>query len=79
MWAELRRAALLIIGTLIAAVGYAVFQVPHNIAAGGVSGIGILVNHFTGFSLAAFYFIVNIPLLVLGFIFLGGGVFCSAR
>jgi len=72
VWAELRRAALLIIGTLIAAIGYAVFQVPHNIAAGGVSGIGILVNHFTGFSLAAFFFVANIPLLILGFIFLGG-------
>ncbi len=72
VWAELRRAALLIVGTLIAAVGYAVFQVPHNIAAGGVSGIGILVNHFTGLSLAVFFFAANIPLLILGFIFLGG-------
>jgi uncharacterized membrane-anchored protein YitT (DUF2179 family) len=72
LWATLRRGTLLIVGTLIVAVGYAVFQVPHDIAAGGVSGIAILVNHFAGISLAAFYFVVNIPLLVLGSVFLGG-------
>src|SRR5262245_32412067 len=71
-WMELRRFILLILGALIAAIGYAVFQVPFHIAAGGVSGIGIIVNHFTGFSVAAFYFLVNIPLLVLGYFMLGG-------
>ncbi len=72
IWAEIRRWVLLIAGTLIAAAGYAIFQVPYDIAAGGLSGIGIIVNHFTGFSVAAFYLLVNIPLLVLGFFQLGG-------
>lgn len=72
LWKELRRVLLLLIGTMLAAIGYAVFQVPFNIAAGGVSGIGIIVNHFTGFSVAAFYLIVNIPLFILGFFALGG-------
>lgn len=71
IWMEIRRLFLLLIGTIIAAVGYVIFQVPYNIAAGGVSGIGIIVNHFTGFPVAAFYFIVNIPLLILGFFSLG--------
>jgi uncharacterized membrane-anchored protein YitT (DUF2179 family) len=72
LWVEGRRFLLLLIGTLIAAIGYAVFQVPYNIAAGGVSGIGIIVNHFTGFSVSAFYLVVNLPLLILGFFTLGG-------
>ena len=72
LWRELRRYLLLLIGTTIAAIGYAVFQVPYNIAAGGVSGIGIIVNHFTGFSVAAFYLIANLPLFVLGYFMLGG-------
>jgi uncharacterized membrane-anchored protein YitT (DUF2179 family) len=72
LWAEFRRFLLLLVGTLIAAVGYAVFQVPYNIAAGGVSGIGIIVNHFTGFSVGAFYLLANLPLFVLGFFTLGG-------
>jgi uncharacterized membrane-anchored protein YitT (DUF2179 family) len=72
LWREVRRFLLLLIGTAIVAIGYAVFQVPYNIAAGGVSGIGIIVNHFTGFSVAAFYLLVNLPLFVLGFFTLGG-------
>ena len=71
-WIELRRFLLIVIGTLIVAIGYVVFQIPFNIAAGGVSGIGIIVNHFTGFSVAAFYLLVNLPLFVLGFFALGG-------
>src|SRR3954469_11357741 len=71
-WMELRRFLLLLLGTLVAAFGYAVFQVPYNIAAGGVSGVGIIVNHFTGFSVSAFYLLVNLPLFVLGFFPLGG-------
>lgn len=72
IWLEIRRLVLLIAGTLISAAGYAIFQVPHDIAAGGLSGIGIIVNHFTGFSVGAFYLLVNIPLLVIGFFYLGG-------
>lgn len=72
LWVEVRRYFLLLIGTIIAAIGYAVFQVPYNIAAGGVSGIGIIVNHFTGFSVGVFYLLANLPLFVLGFFMLGG-------
>lgn len=72
LWVEVRRFLLLLIGTIIAAIGYAVFQVPYHIAAGGVSGIGIIVYHFTGFSVAAFYLLANLPLFVLGFFTLGG-------
>ncbi len=72
LWIEFRRFLLLLVGTLIAAIGYAIFQVPHDIAAGGVSGIGIIVNHFTGFSVAAFYLLANLPLFLIGFFTLGG-------
>jgi uncharacterized membrane-anchored protein YitT (DUF2179 family) len=68
---EARMLLLLILGAVISAVGYAVFQVPYNIAAGGVSGIGILVNHFTGWPVSTFYLVANIPLFLLGYIYLG--------
>jgi uncharacterized membrane-anchored protein YitT (DUF2179 family) len=68
---ELRRLILLLLGAGLSAVGYAVFQVPYNIAAGGVSGIAILVNHFTGWPEATFYLVANIPLFALGYIYLG--------
>lgn len=71
IWQEIRRMALMLVGVLIAALGYSLFQVPHNIAAGGVGGISIIVNYFTGWPVGMMIFIMNIPLLVLGFFYLG--------
>ena len=68
---EIQRLFLLIIGVAVAALGYSIFQVPYDIAAGGISGVGILINHFTGWSVGIIYFVLNIPLLVLGFFYLG--------
>lgn len=68
---ELRRLILLLLGAGLSAIGYAVFQVPYNIAAGGVSGIAILVNHFTGWPVSTFYLVANIPLFIVGYIYLG--------
>lgn len=61
----------IILGSAISALGYALFQVPHGIAAGGVSGIGILLNHFYGLPVGAVYWVLNVPLLVLGYRHLG--------
>ncbi len=71
LWQEVQRFVLLVVGTLVTALAFSVFQEPYNLAAGGVSGIGLIVNTFTGWSVASFYFITNIPLLVLGFFYLG--------
>lgn len=71
IWIEIQAFLLVFVGTAIEALAFSIFQAPHNLAAGGVSGIGIIVNHFTGFSVSAFYFIVNIPLLIYGFFHLG--------
>lgn len=70
-WMRRASCSLLLIGAVLSAVGYAVFQVPYNIAAGGVSGIAILVNHFTGWPVSTFYLSANLPLFVLGYLFLG--------
>ncbi len=69
---ELRIYVLLTLGVVAASIGYAFFQVPYDLAAGGVSGIGIIVAHYTGFSPALFYLIANVPLLILGYFSLGG-------
>lgn len=62
---------MIITGAMLAAMGYVVFQLPYSIAAGGVSGLGIIVNHFTGFPVGMFFLLFNIPLFVLGFFHLG--------
>ena len=53
-------------GAVISALGYVVFQLPYDIAAGGVTGLGIIVNHWTGLPVGLFFLLVNIPLFVLG-------------
>lgn len=72
---EVGNVLLLTIGTLIAAFSYALFQVPYNLAAGGVSGLSIIINHFTGWPVGIMYLAMNIPLLVLGFFYLGRWIF----
>ena len=59
------------LGAVLSALAYVVFQLPYNIAAGGVSGLGIIVNHWTGFPVGPFFLLVNIPLFVLGYFQLG--------
>ena len=75
VWPEVRRWTLMLIGITIAALGYALFQIPHNIAAGGIGGIAIFINYFTGFPAGTMYLLLNIPLLVLGFFHLGRWLF----
>ena len=59
------------LGAALNAFAYVLFQMPYNLAAGGVSGLGIIVDNLTGFSPGLFYFMANIPLFILGFFTLG--------
>lgn len=44
---------------------------PFKLAAGGVTGLGILLNHFTGFPVGMVILVLNVPLLLIGFFRLG--------
>ena len=68
---ETRRVLLILIGAILAAFGYAVFQVPYDLAAGGVGGVSLIINNFTGWPVGTLYFVLNLPLLVLGYRQLG--------
>lgn len=68
---ELWRLALILVGASVAGLGFSLFQAPYNIAAGGVSGVAILINHFTGWPISALYFLMNVPLFAIGFFYLG--------
>lgn len=54
-------------------LGINLFLAPHSIVSGGISGIAILVNKLTGFPIGTFMFILNVPLFILGILFLGQG------
>ncbi len=66
------------LGTLLLAAGIYFFKNPNNFATGGVSGIAIILSKFTtkyvAWLDAAFLIqVLNVILLVIGFIFLGKG------
>ncbi len=61
----------IIIAGFIFACGLETFTAPNNIAPGGASGIAVAVSYLTGVSEGILYFIINIPLIIIGFIFLG--------
>lgn len=60
-----------IIGSLLLAIGIYSFSQPANIAPGGVSGISLMLNYLWNFPLGLSNFILNIPLLILAWKYMG--------
>lgn len=58
-------------GSFIVAFGVYYFMVPENLATGGISGLSIVLNNYLPLPISLTNFILNIILLILGFIFLG--------
>ena len=71
MLREIQRWVALLVGACLCAFGYAVFQVPYQFSAGGLGGISIIINHFTAWPVGLLFWLMNLPLLVLGFFYLG--------
>ena len=68
---ELEEYAVLTAATLILVVGVYVFKFPNNFSFGGVTGIAVVLAAVLPFSPGDITFIINMSLLVVGFIFLG--------
>ncbi len=64
-------------GAILQALSMALFYIPGNLAAGGVSGIAQLIGNFTGWPVGTLYIILNVPLLALGWRYLGGRRFLT--
>ena len=63
------------VGTLVYAVGVHCFTAPHNIAPGGVTGIATMLNYLFGAHIGLTTFLINIPLLLLAWKFIGKSFF----
>lgn len=59
------RYALIVLGAAIYAVGFQFFMYPNNIVAGGVTGISMILNAFTGFPVGMMVIVFNIPLFIV--------------
>ena len=61
------------LGLVILSLGLELFMVPNRIAAGGVSGIGIVLFHLFGLPVGGSMLALNVILFAAGFRFLGKG------
>lgn len=68
---------LMTFGTVLVAAGVYFFKAPNHFATGGVSGISIVLAKFVPLNQSTLVMIINVLLLILGFIFLGKG--CTFR
>ena len=62
----LARALYIASGLLLAALGYRLFLIPNDIAPGGFTGMGQLINALTGYPVGAVVLALNVPLFALG-------------
>lgn len=58
---------LIIIGVLLAALGLKAFLLPNGFLDGGVTGISLLVNRLTGWSISVLLIVINIPFILLAY------------
>lgn len=68
---QIRSYTVMVIGLALYSFGITAFLIPLKIAAGGVTGISMLVFYATGFGTGYTYFIINIFLVILAIKVLG--------
>lgn len=61
----------IIIGSLIVAIGFNLFLIPHQVLSGGMSGISMILGMLTPLNTGFANFLLNFPLLVIGYKMLG--------
>ncbi|WP_368490911.1 YitT family protein [Clostridium sp. BJN0013] len=64
---NLLRIIFVILGSFIYSIGVNMFIIPHKFLSGGVAGIAIIFQYFTGIPSGYFVILINIPIFILGF------------
>lgn len=69
-------------GVLLTALGLSIFLVPNNVAAGGASGLAIVLNRLVNLSVGIWMYIINgllflIAFLIVGFDFSFKTIYCT--
>lgn len=71
---KIKEYILITLGSVLVAVGIYYFLVPSNLAAGGVSGLAMVIGRFApGLPIGLMMLVMNIILFIIAFIFLGSG------
>ncbi len=70
-YSKVKEYALIVVGTFIYALGIHWFLTPNEIAPGGMTGIAVIINSLTKLPVGTIYLILNIPVIILGYLKLG--------
>ncbi|EEG77848.1 YitT family protein [Dethiobacter alkaliphilus] len=54
-----------LLGTAVVAAAFQMFLIPNQIAAGGISGLGVILFHLLGLPMGITIFLLNLPLFLL--------------
>ncbi len=63
---KFKNALLILTGCAITGLAYAMFLIPHHFVPGGVSGIAMIANFFSGLPVGALIMALNVPVFLLG-------------
>ena len=74
VWENVKEYALLTLGTVIMTIGIYFFKFPNHFSTGGVSGMAVVLSHYIpNFTNGDFVMLINVLLLIVGYIVLGKG------
>lgn len=68
----LKKLVIILVGTFIYAAGIGLFLDPNELAPGGVVGLSVILSHSVGVETGTWYFLLNIPIVILGWWKFGG-------
>lgn len=62
---------LILLGSIIYAVGFSYITYPNDVPTGGVNGVSMIINAFTGLPVGTMSIILNIPLFIIAWVKFG--------
>lgn len=68
----LKKMAVIFVGTCLYAAGISLFLDPNELAPGGLVGLSVIASHSLGGTTGNWYFLLNIPVIILGWRKFGG-------
>ena len=71
----LRDYLIMTVGAICVAISVDLFLAPNDVVTGGVTGVAMILNDLLGTPIGLAVLVMNIPLLIAGFRYLGGFVF----
>ena len=77
MGSELKKMSLIVPGCVLMAASFVLFFNPFHISPGGVSGLAMIISHFTGTGAGMWVILMNIPLATLAFLKFGWKLIAS--